>query len=191
MITGLRILLLIGVLVGVASSQESPRDTLEHFCEMDSQGKQLSLEGWREIAQMFVAPGLARRSDIIVIKDFVVSRAKISGSVAKLYVEYIYLGQISPGPRFERPAGNFPSGPSKVRIEYELSLDEKSAAGASDTTSAEASVRRLWKIQGSPPEPHVTIETGIQYLEDLREKAHDEETKRNADNALSALKRQR
>ena len=51
-------LVLCGSTAGTPASpqQQSPRDVLEQFCELDAQGKQLTPGGWNKVARLFVAP---------------------------------------------------------------------------------------------------------------------------------------
>src|SRR5438874_2648412 len=79
-----------------ASAQTSPRNVLARFCELDSQGKQSTSDGWQEIAALFVAPAAPRLGKITVVKDFVVSRPALEGKRAEFYVEYIEYGHIDP-----------------------------------------------------------------------------------------------
>ena len=79
-------LVLCGSTAGTPASpqQQSPRDVLDQFCELDAQGKQLTPGGWNKVARLFVAPGAPRRERIIVIKDFVVSLPDLNNSKAGL-----------------------------------------------------------------------------------------------------------
>ena len=46
-----------------------------------------------------------------------------------------------------------------------------------------------WLIEGPVPEPHVSINTAIRFLTELRARAKDEAIRKNADNTIAALKR--
>jgi hypothetical protein len=157
--------------------QESPRQVLENFCEMDADGKQLTAEGWRQIAALFTQARPAREKGIIVVKDFVVSNPAVLGDKVEFYVQYIYLGSLDEsGPRLTHPAP-LPPQPVKVRIEYTLSrMDEGPGPPA-------------WKIDGSPREPHISVDTAIRYVRQLRAQATSSAVVKNADRTISSLKR--
>jgi hypothetical protein len=48
-----------------------------------------------------------------------------------------------------------------------------------------------WRIEGPVPEPHLTVDTAIRYVAELRASVKDPAIRRNADNTLAALKRLR
>jgi len=132
-------LVLCGSTAGTPASpqQQSPRDVLEQFCELDAQGKQLTPGGWNKVARLFVAPGAPRRERIIVIKDFVVSLPDLNNSRAGLasIVEYIPIGQI------DSSHANFSPLPwMKVRAGFDLILTPESPRAG--PTSDEAKPRQ-------------------------------------------------
>jgi hypothetical protein len=175
--------ILFGVLLGVGlatvamrpivfqTSLLSPTQVVGRFCEMDSQGKQLTTQGWHEMAALFSEPGTPPATKVIVVKDFVVSRPEIMGNRAELYVEYVYLGQI------DSAVGRFSSLPYvKVRSGFDLVRSENAAE---------------WRIAVAPPESHITIAAALRYMTDIHDHATDSNTKRNAETAIAALKRLR
>jgi hypothetical protein len=187
-------LFVLGTIGGIAastSSQPSPRDVLERFCELDAAGKQLGTEGWQEIATLFVQPESPRSEKIIVIRDFVVSQPTLNDKKAEFYVEYIYLGQIDLSRLQFSRLPDFPPGPSKVRSAFNLvSVTDGIAAGSSGSSQAQAPTPE-WRIAGSPPEPHLTIGTAISYVTQMRDKTTDASVRRNAGKTLAALSRLR
>jgi hypothetical protein len=166
-----------------ASSQEAPREVLEQYCELDAQGEQLTPDGWKRVAPLFVAAAAPRWGRIIVIKDSVVSHPNLRGDKAEFYVEYIQLGQID-----SSHAKFSPLPPAKVRAGFDLVLTgEPRNVGL--TGEGTRTVRAgQWRIEGSPPEPHLTVDAALRYATDLRDRANDELTRRNADRAIRALK---
>jgi hypothetical protein len=173
-----------------------PKEVVEQFCKLDSAGKQLTSEGWPEVAGLFVRPTTPRRGKIIVVKDFVVPEATVVGNRAELYVEYIYLGQLSSGARFSDlyfpPEPSPVTGPVKVRVVYNLILTDRHwQAGAAGGPAREITGPTEWRIEGSPPEPHITVQTAIQYVMQLRDKAKGSVIRKNANKSIAALKRLR
>lgn|GEM_PF-5158874 len=126
-----------------------------------------------------------RLDKIIVVRDFVVSHPALEKDRAEFYVEYIQLGQINPSlARFSRLP------PVKVRAGFDLVLTAKPELGPSQTVTQ---VQRPaeWRIMGSPPEPHLTVDAAIRYATDLRTKATDVAIRKNAEKTIAALKRLR
>jgi hypothetical protein len=164
-------------------AQDSPRDVLEQFCDLDAQGVQLTPDGWQKIAQLFVGPSVPRRGRIIVVKDFVVSRPELKTNRAEFYVEYVQLGEIVSA------AAKFSHLPMlKVRAGFNLAkTEEDSKSGRRDD-----SVQKVqWRIEGSPPIPHLTVDAAIRYATNLRDEGNDMRIRKNAQEALAALKRLR
>lgn len=168
---------LLAVTGGSAYSQTpSPREVLKRFCDLDAQGEQLSPDGWKKVAALFVSPGEPRRVTIVVVRDFVVSTPSLEKDRAEFYVEYVELGRIDLSKmRFYSP---LPSG-IKVRAGFYAARQP----GAGPGEAAE------WKIQGPVPEPHLTVDMAIRYATDLRASAKDDAVRTNADKTLAALRR--
>jgi hypothetical protein len=91
-------LFVLGVALFLPSSatEKSPREVLQTFCESDAQGKRLTPEGRKELAELFTQPDSASQGHIIIVRDFVVSPPALTQSRAEFYVEYIYLAQLDP-----------------------------------------------------------------------------------------------
>lgn len=172
-IVGVGLLLLAG---GLAPAQApSPRDVLEHFCELDAAGEQITPGGWEKIAALFVKPGTPRQSEVTVVRDFVVSRPLIEKGRAEFYVEYIELGRIDVATiRFSNP---LPNG-IKVRAGFYVVQQSKPGSGGAP----------VWRIEGPVPEPHLTVETAIRYVTELRDRTKDPRLKRNANRTLTSLR---
>jgi hypothetical protein len=166
---------LIAMAGGSKSPQASPRDVLQRFCELDANGKQLEDQGSGEIAALFIRQGDHRPEKIVVIRDFVVSQPSSTDKKAEFYVEYIYLGQIDLSRLQFSRSPDFPPGPSKVRSTFAL-------------VSASAPE---WRIEGSPPEPHLTVSAAISYIKQMRDKTTDVAVRKNAGKTLVALNRLR
>jgi len=167
----------------VFSQPPSARDVLERFCDLDAQGKQLTPAGWRTVAALFATPGAPRRDEIIVVKDFVVSHPALEKGKAEFYVEYVQLGRIDPTQaRFSRLP--------QMKVRAGFYVIKQPGPGVADG-SDRAEKPGEWRIEGSPPEPHLTVDAAIRYATRLLASAGDDAIKRNARQTLSALKRLR
>lgn len=182
---------LIAMAGGSKSPQLSPRDILQRFCELDTTGKQLEDQGSREIAALFTQPGDHRPEKIIVIRDFVVSKpSSTDNKKAEFYVEYIYLGQIDLSSLQFSRLPDFPPGPSKVRSAFNL-VSKSDHITESNGSMQTQKPTPEWRIDGSPPEPHLAIAAGISYIKHMRNKTADPAIRKNAEKTLVALGRLR
>jgi hypothetical protein len=167
-----------------AFSQPEARDVLERFCELDAQGDQLNPEGRQEIVALFVTPGAPRLDKIIVVRDFVVSHPAFETGRAEFYVEYVQLGQISVSlARFSRLP------PLKVRAGFDLLPSDKPDEVGPDGKGTHVVGPTGWRIEGSPREPHLTVDAAIRYAAELRAKTPDVAIRKNAEKTIAALKR--
>jgi len=179
--------LIIGILIGielfgpadsvlsqVSQARDPARDVLERFCKLDAQGGQLSVEGWQNVAALFVNPGAHRIDDIMVVRDYVVSRPFSKGDKLGFIVDYAPVGSIDVAEaRFSR------SPPAlQVKGDFVIKRSASQSQGPSD-----------WKIEGPVPEPHITVQTAIRYATELQASARDVAMRKNADKMLAALKR--
>jgi len=182
----LRILAAFALVIGIDGSARcqipTARDVVERFCELDSQGEQLTPGGWEKVADLFVTPGTPQRKMAVMVKDFVVSRPVFEGGKARFYSEYIVLGRIdlSQG-RFLSPKGVFSLLPPGIKVREEFSVRKRTA----DLTGNGAA---KWLIEGPVPEPHLTVDTAINFITKLREETTDPIVRKNAERSLAALK---
>jgi hypothetical protein len=101
---------------------------------------------------------------------------------------YSSLPRRSALPRGDLHLTPLPPDPSKVRAEYNLLLTEKHwELGAKEGSVHEITGPAEWRIEGQQPQPHVTVDTAIRYVTDLRDKAANPVTKKNATRAIAAL----
>jgi hypothetical protein len=163
-----------------------PSETLREFCKMDAEGKQLRPDGWYELAAMFVHPRESPgEASVIVIKDFVVSDAKLTGNKAQLYVEYTELGIIDPSFRLEPPPFT-----RIMRDLYSLVLtDTQWVVKPGSLVASEVKGPLEWKIEDYQRIPHVSIEAAMRYVTELRDKTRDPLIKKNAIESLAKLKK--
>lgn len=150
--------------VAEAQSESEPGDVLKQFCELDTAGGQLNETGWRQTASFFTAPTEPARR-VVVVQSYVVSTPAMRSNRAELYVEYIVIGEI------DRRLARFLSLPGiKVRNGFDLS-----AVAAENGTALE------WRIEGSPPEPHLTVAAAIRYTRETRDASTDAVVKKKRD----------
>jgi hypothetical protein len=163
---------------GLAHSADSAaRDIVVRFCELDAQGAQLTAEGWQKVSALFVQPGVPRREVIMVVRDFVVSHPFPESHKVGFIVDYTPVGLIY------RSRARFSPLPSSLQIKGDVFVAWQSS-GQGDKSA-------MWRIEGPVPDPHLTVDTAIRYVTQLRSSAKGDDTKKNADKTLAALKRLR
>ena len=171
------------------SQDASARNVLASFCDLDSQGAQVAPGGWEKVVGLFATPGTPRRDLIMVVRDYAVSQGSEKGRSAAgdrmvgFHVVYTVLGLIDPS------EARFDPNPPGLKVEPSLFVvrQARRASGGSSRLGESAE----WRIEGSVPEPHLSVDASIRYTAQLRESATDETVRRNADRALAALKRLR
>jgi hypothetical protein len=152
----------------------SAGDVFARFCKLDAQGGQLTHDGWRTIAALFVNPG-THRHDRIIVTDGCGSLGQSSeGEPIAVGRECIEYGQIDlPQVRFSALDG-LPPG-VKIHDLYNV-VKIPTASGM------------VWRIEGPVLEPRLNVATAIRYVIELRANAKDAIVKKNADRTLAALR---
>jgi hypothetical protein len=155
-----------------STSRKTARTVLQEFCQLDGNGGQLTSEGWRRIASLFVQPDPPNHGKVGIVRDFVVSDAEIADDgKATVMAEYIALGELDPDTAvFETYQ---PPGGDKIRAIFNL---VQTKAG--------------WKIERPVPVAAVTVEAAMRYTTALHDKTTSERVRKNAERALVGLKRQ-
>jgi hypothetical protein len=177
----MRFPILVLMLMTSAPLQNSAKDTVQHFCELDAGGGQLRADSRQQISKLFTLPAQATPKIAIIIKDFVVLASASDSS--EFEVEYVYLGRLNLATaKYMRLPLSYPPGPVKVRVDYHLAKATEVAADKGISAGQEK-----WKIQGAPPEPHINVVGAIQYLNDMQNKTSNIAIKKNSDTTLAIL----
>lgn len=169
----------------------SAKQILEQFCKLDAEGASLTEEGRAQVSSLLLRPPASPPRKFLVIKDYAVGPAEVVGTSAKAYVEYIELGVLDSSPRFADLPKPFSPGPIKVRKEYELKLSESYSEAEPNRKTSKTSGALQWKIERTPSEPRITVDTAIRYVTNLRDHAPDSKGKDRAEAALKSLQRQK
>lgn len=160
-----------------SSEASSAEEVFARFCQLDSQGGQLTPDGWRKIATLFVSPGISRRDKILVTDRGDQLRPTPEGAKIGVGREYILYGQIElPRLRFSAVNG-LPPGAKILDEGYDL-VNVSGPGGSAE-----------WRIEGPVPQPHLTVDAAIRYVTEARTNAADAGIKKNADQTLAILKR--
>jgi hypothetical protein len=160
-----------------ASAASSPGEPVREYYRLDSEGGQLTEEGWRRIASLFVTPGSRpdlrspSSSTVAVATRCVVDDVTVSndGGTATVSVSNRGFGGL------DLAAGRFTPVPGRIGVE---------GRGVFRLTKTTAS----WQIESPVPGPTLSVETAIRELEALRSRTADAEVKRNATQSLKVLR---
>jgi len=176
-----------GLAQSVTPEQASPKEIIEDFCRIDAEGVRLTPDGWAKAAAWFARPSPPPRElQFEVFEGNVfVGDAAVKGDTAEVGVEYLELGQVDSALRFKLA---MPDGAVKTRAFYRLVLAAPRGRSVGGNGTGVTGPPE-WKIEGSEPQPLVTVSTALRYLTQMRGETRDPRATKNADRSIAALKR--
>lgn len=177
-IEALTIALLAATNSSLWSQTHSPEHIFALFVKLDSQGAQLTSDGWQEVAALFVTPGAPRRSRIFVTDGGGPGRPTPEGKKVGFVRDYLQFGHIEL-PQLHFSAADGSPGGAHLRAGFDL----VKVSGPNGELE--------WRIEGPVPEPVVTIDAAIRYVIEVRANTKDAVLRNNADRTLAALRRLR
>jgi hypothetical protein len=123
-----------------------------------------------------VNPGTPRHDRIIVTDRGGQLRPAPEGGKVGVGREHLQYGQIDlPQIRFSAVDG-LPPG-AKIREAFMYVVKVTGPGGGQE-----------WRIEGPVPEPHLTVDAAIRYVNEIRANTKDATIRKNADRTLAALK---
>ncbi|MFZ0308800.1 MAG: hypothetical protein WAL89_11530 [Candidatus Sulfotelmatobacter sp.] len=171
------------------SPRLSPKEVVERFCKMEAEGKHLTPDGWRDMSKLLISSTAnPRLEEMAVIKDYIVSEPVIDRNRAKVSVVYTTLGVVDPRNLSFGPRGPYPIEPVKITFERTLILTEKYTEVGPGGAGREMEGPPVWRIEGQA-EPHISVQTAIDYLQRLRIKTSNDAFSKSADESISALRK--
>jgi hypothetical protein len=165
-----------------AAAQKTAYSVFKEFCKLDNDGGQLTPDGWRKIASLFVhpQPGPPRGGIVTIVDGCALSNAEITDDgKAGIMREVIALCVLHPDTGLLEQ-GDLPPGGIKQREDFSLVQTDAHTPHASPS----------WKIEGRVPEPSMTVEAAIRYVTELRDKTTNPGIRKNSERALAGLRRQ-
>jgi hypothetical protein len=160
----------------LVSQTPTPLEVAKRFINLDSRGGQLTDEGWREIASLFVNPGAPPRQSILVTDGGALGPPTPAGEKVGFSRTWMQFGRIDLR-KMRFSTADVPVG----RIVGGFDLLRTPGPGG----------RSEWRIEGAVHEPIVTVDAAIQYVTKVRAVTRDAVIKKNADRTLAALRRLR
>ena len=159
------------------ASAQTAKELVQQFVIFDVEGKRLTPEGWYKADALFArASQPSPNTNIVVIAThYAVSEATNGLATTEFYMGYEEIGRVDSSLRFVPSA---PKVQTRTMQKYNVVRTEK----------ANGSVK--WKIEGSQPtEMHLIPEAAIRYLVEMRGKANDSTVRKNASQAIAALRK--
>ncbi len=180
-----------------AQSVQSPHSTLQRYCRMDADGTQLAPGGWLKLARMSIptrelSPGplVVLFDKIKVIRSYSIGQPVMEGhDRATIGVRYSYEGEIDYGSLAF--SGSAASTPHEAERTFRLLLTDKQYAFGQHGEEKILKGQRMWRIEGLPKEPHLTIDAAIICVKKLAQESTDPKAKENSKATLAALERLR
>jgi hypothetical protein len=168
MLRGLTTLALLIASIAAQTAAQTPttaRAVLQQFLKLDTEGGQLTTEGWKQVAGLFTTATKPSMGTIVLVRDCGISAVTMVGDKPGAYIECIRLGELDTSTwRF-----------SKLEIKQRRVFDVVSNSEG-------------WRIVGSPPEPHVSVAAAIRFVQERRNQIADPLLRKNADALLRSFR---
>jgi len=172
-------------------SETSPRELVEQLWTMAARGELLTKSGWQKAAKFFTSPGSTPGRKVIrVFSDYYgVNYSSVDGKNAIVEMEYVDSGEINEKLQYTPPR---PTHLKKTSFKYHLVLVPSYSViygtdGKTILQKKEIPGIYAWQIEGSPPDPWITVNAAFRYVIEARNKSNDAEMKANAETTLENL----
>ena len=194
-----------------SSAPQSPKEVLQAYRKMDSEGQRLTTNGWYRACKFFVRPGRPPQRYVVAVTDG--ERVtdpdpwfKGGNNRVEISVVCSALGQIDSSGRFtsvvapnlidpsgrplRQPVTSQINGPAPTVRVYDLVLADTHW----ELEPGREGLREMkgppeWRIEAFELEPWVTIETAIRYLTKLRDESSSDSIRSNAEKSIAILRR--
>ena len=181
----------------VKARQKSPVDVVRDFMKIETSGGRLTFQGWCKASTFFIRPNFYPGSRHIHVHVILNDQANYAEETARaqnwaeVYAGMNEVGEIDGELRFE-PSPPPPHG-TKVKegpsIRFDLVLTDKHwQLGPDGAMSRPITGPPEWKIVNESPELCITVNAAVRYVAEIAAKTNDPAIRKNAGNALAALK---
>ena len=194
----MRLIWLIGILVFVAAAfcnaqsssrpTKSPKTVVEEFWKMDTEGGRLTDGGWRAADLFFARPIEPPKERIICViyGDFAVRDPTVKDDTAEVIVGTAgTLWKIDPQMRL----GTCSDQEKDFWLNKLVLTHKHWEFGPDHRTLKEVGNAPEWRLEKESNYVYLTVGTAIRYLSQVRDSTTHPATKKNAEQALSVLRR--
>ena len=169
----------------------TPKEVVDEVWRLATQGQLLNLEGWRVASGFFTEPTPfpANEKILVVSNDWGPAYDwRSNENTPEVALGYTDAGSIDAMLRYSPPPKS-----DYIKTAFAYSLVTVPAYimmyGPDGKTLVERKPTgtRVWQIKGSQGPPFTTVNTAIRYVLEMRNKTHDADIRKNADQALAKL----
>jgi hypothetical protein len=169
---------------------KSPKEVVEAFWKLETEGGRLTPEGWHNAGSFFVRPSPPpQKKTIAVISGkykYSVDERWVKGNQAEIANGYVDLGRIDSDLHYSPPDSRFYD--NKTAVLYHLVLTDRHwEIGPDGITEREVSGPLAWRIEKPEPILWITVDTAIRFVKGVGEKTTDPIIKKNAEQTLAKL----
>jgi len=170
------------------AQQGSPREALDRFCTLDTQGKQLKSEAQEELAPLLADKQTwDQHPEITVVKDYSVRQLSVQRDSAEFAVDYNVLGRLDPSLRFTRLQHPYTNRPIVLSEIISLVRSDVHYEIGSYGVWLQVKGSAAWRIKTAPSSPHVSIAAALGYVGAVSHRSKDPLLATNAQRAMSEL----
>jgi len=177
---------------------KSPKEVLERFCKLDTEGTWLGPERWHELTDFFTSVQSWPPDDSVsVLKNYSLGEAKRSVVDGTVYyevdVDYFVWGSINSFLRFTRAelskGKSSAAGEPVERVSHKsLSLTDSFVMGGPIWNEEKTKGTLRWRMNGRGGSSNVSVDAAIRWVTETRDKSNDPAMKYNAERTLAILK---
>lgn len=179
------------------AAEKSPKEVVEEFWRMETEGGRLTTEGWYKASRFFIrlGPGSAPPKKVLHVirsgRDDTLEETARTENWAEVSVSTNQLGEIDPGLRFRASPQHGPYGLEILKgpiVTFDLVLTDKHwEVNRDGGRSKELTTPPQWLIDCAERELWVNLDAATHYVKDMRDKTRDPGVKKNADEVLAKL----
>jgi hypothetical protein len=171
-----------------ANAGMGPREVVERFVQMDLDGKLLTNADNEEASELLYSPyPYSQDRAMIVVDHYELRGPSRQGNSTTFSIDFHEWGRLNSSLAFSQEEGDIAGKPVRVREYVHVARttlhNELGPNGHMTTVKGSPS----WRIEAIPSGSHISIETAIRYVKEMREKTIDPATKENAGKTIATL----
>jgi hypothetical protein len=181
---------------GQDQSSREVKGVVEQYCKTASEGRWLGPDHWDELQEWFTTyPQWSSDDGVFVVKDYIVDEPKRQiGADDRVHyeveVDYLEWGYFDSSLIFRHSGDAAPGEPVKTVQRSSVLLTDKSEKNLWETHKTEEKKGPLrWRMDswGGLQLQHVTVDTAVRYITEMRSKSNDPIVRDNANRTLTIL----